>query len=355
MRMPSWMSGVAIGEGLVDSVDQYMGGRLRRLGASALVSVVLGQDVDESKLPPKAKDMDEFESLLASASMVGSVKVWKRTRIVYDVNPDFATSLVDMELDTEFPNEVLKHLPHPDPVFVFREPRICKAPSDGGGEVAVRGFLVTCQPRPNLVVSTMDVGEDDDDTSYRVVMILDLLPKSGKVKERAFVELLIPRGSGSTTVRKIIDEVRVSYGTGDGYVTPNNDGSLKTFMYEMALLAVPHMLYACCANPDVKEASAPAQATRAKKGGRPKRQTTVLRLGWHLGPAIRRFNAGIERLRRAGASTGKTVIPHVRRGHPHIVLYGVAKALKKVKWFPPTLVNADRFGDEAEGLVVPFE
>ncbi|ORT58115.1 hypothetical protein [Streptomyces sp. CB03238] len=353
VRMPSWMSGVALGEGLVDSIAQHHEDRLRRKGASELVRVVLGQEVNENRLPESSSDELWFESMLASACMVGAAKLWRRTRVVYDVNPDFGASLIDMEVDAEFPGEVLKQLPHPDPVFVFREPHIRTMPS--GEDIAVRGFLVTCRPAVNSVASTMDVDLDDDETPYLVVMIVDVLPKSGKAKSRGFVELKVPRQEGKTTAEKIVGDIGIFYGTHNGYRPPADEGALKAFLSEMALIAVSHMLYACCDNPDAQEASAPAQATRVKKGSRPKRPTRVLRLGWHLGPAIRRFNAGIERLRRTGASTGWTVIPHVRRGHPHTVLYGAAKAFSKVKWFPPTLVNADRFGDEAEGLLVPFE
>jgi hypothetical protein len=294
-----------------------------------------------------------FEAMLASACMVGATKLWKRTRVVYDVNPDFGASLTDMETTAAFPGEVLKHLPHPDPVFVFREPLIRTMPS--GEDVAVRGFLVTCRPSLNSVASTMHVGLDDEETPYLIVMIVDVLPKSGKGKQRGFVELKVPRRSGSTTVEQIIGEIGLYYGTQDGYAAPSDDAAFQSFMAEMALIAVSHMLYACCDKPDVDEASAPLPKTKAKKGSKPKGQTRVLRLGWHLGPAIRQFNEGIERLRRIGAQTGLTVIPHIRRGHPHTVLYGVAKAFRKVKWFPPILVNADRFGDEADGVVIPFE
>ncbi|MEU0214991.1 hypothetical protein ABZ281_07640 [Streptomyces sp. NPDC006265] len=347
------MSGVALGEGLVDSITRHHEDRLRRKGASELVRLVLGQEIDEARLPESRSDMLWFESMLSSACMVGAAKIWRRTRVVYDVNPDFGASLVDMELDAEFPGEVLKRLPHPDPVFVFREPHIRTMPS--GEDVAVRGFLVTCRPSMNSVASTMHVDLEDDETPYLVVMIVDVLPKSGKDKRRGFVELKVPRRDGKTTVGQIIGEIGIFHGTHDGYATPNDETALKRFLSEAALIAVSHMLYACCDNPDAEEASAPAHATRVKKGSKPKRQTRVLRLGWRLGPAIRRFNAGIERLRALGPSTGRSLLPHVRRGHPHTVLYGVAKSLRKVKWFPPTLVNADRFGAEAEGIIVPFE
>ena len=41
------------------------------------------------------------------------------------------------------------------------------------------------------------------------------------------------------------------------------------------------------------------------------------------------------------AQEGTTKRPHMRRGHLHTVLHGVARRERRVQWFPAVFVNAD--------------
>ncbi|MGH7715248.1 MAG: hypothetical protein ACREML_04540, partial [Vulcanimicrobiaceae bacterium] len=39
--------------------------------------------------------------------------------------------------------------------------------------------------------------------------------------------------------------------------------------------------------------------------------------------------------------TGRMGTPHLRRGHPHTVVHGKGRLLRKVQWFAPTWVGVD--------------
>lgn len=104
------------------------------------------------------------------------------------------------------------------------------------------------------------------------------------------------------------------------------------------------VLYLCAANAEARIASPPERAAppRPKTPQQDKlfapSQETVWAIGYRLGAAIR---AAREAVRRAEASapTGRTVRPHMRRGHWHGYRVGPGRTGWKVIWLPPIPVG----------------
>lgn len=348
--MSNPVSSGELGTQLARSIAYAHEVNLRRQGLGPLIRLVQGLDTDTSNMPRPA-DPDLATSMLSSACIVGSAKLWEKTRVVYDVDPDLTASLLDMEMDAEFPGEVLRHLPHPNPMFIFRKP--IESVNELGQRAQVRGFLVAARPAPNRVTSTAEVDQFED-CVYLVTAIVDNYDEDGaKEPYPTHVELFAPTARGITSVRKMLsgDTAIVREAT-VGEPASRADEDLTDFVRRLSVLMISHLLYVCCDKPDIESGSVPAPRKAKKSGARPERPARVHRVGWREGPAIRDFHQKVARLRSTGA-TGRTVIPHVRRGHPHTFRWGKGRVFTKVKWIPPLLVNADAFGKDADGIVVP--
>ncbi|MEU0924546.1 hypothetical protein [Streptomyces malaysiensis] len=345
-KQPELTSGAALAEALADQIETPRLKFLRRADAVPLVQLVQGREADLDRVPAPRGDSSD-DHLLAAAGMVAATRMWRVTRVVYDFDPSLSESLVDMELDSEFPGEVLRRLPHPNPLFLFRKPIMSQ--DQFGRPTAMRGFVLMLRPSLAQVASTVDVDKHEG-VPYTVIAVVDVLDGHGAVVERQTMELSAPTTAENTTARKVMDEAPVIHVIG-GEMGPQ-DSALREYMARLTLIVVSHLLYVCCDKPDMEKVSAPPQRAR-RRGVRLGRAVQVHRVGWRLGPAIRQFHEQVDRLRRTAIRRGWKVIPHVRRGHPHTFLFGPGKALKKVKWVPPLLVNAAAFGIDGEGIIVP--
>ncbi|MEU7278745.1 hypothetical protein AB0A69_08215 [Streptomyces sp. NPDC045431] len=346
------MTGSAVATKLVSGIAHAHESNLRRLGLMPLVRMVMGLKADVDSLPRPASE-GEAASMLASACIVGATRLWGQTKVVYDIDPDLSASLMDMDMDAEFPGEVLRQLPHPNPMFVFREP--IEVTNEQGEQAALRGFLVAARPSPNQVISSAAVSEHEG-APYLIVAVVDCYDEKGGVRPYpTHVELFAPTAAGNTTVRKMIDGGAVVREAVVGSEATPGDEALADYIRRLSTVVVAHLLYLCCDKPDIERTATVAPPRKRKGGGRPERSAQVIKIGWRIGPAIRSFHEKVERLRQASVRTGKSVIPHVRRGHPHTFLWGPGRAFKKTKWIPPILVNAALFGEQAEGIVVPVD
>ncbi|AGP58339.1 hypothetical protein [Streptomyces rapamycinicus] len=345
-KQPELMSGAALAEALADAIETPRLKFLRHADAVPLVQMIQGREADLDRVPAPRGDSND-DHLLAAAGMVAATRMWRETRVVYDFDPSLSESLVDMELDSEFPGEVLRRLPHPNPLFLFRKPILSQ--DQFGRPTAMRGFVLMLRPSLAEVVSTVDIDKHDG-VPYAVIAVVDVLDEHGSVLERQTVELFAPTKAENTTARKMMDEAPVIHVLG-GEMGPQ-DSALREYMARLTLIVVSHLLYVCCDKPDLEKVPAPPRRAE-RRGIRQGRAAQVHRVGWRLGPAIRQFHEKVDRLRRTAIRRDWKVIPHVRRGHPHTFLFGPRKSLKKVKWIPPLLVNAAAFGRDGEGIIVP--
>jgi hypothetical protein len=346
------MTGSVVAPKLVGGIENAHSSNLRRLGLMPLVRMVMGLETDVAGLP-RASSAGEAASMLASACIVGATRLWTKTKVVYDVDPELSASLLDMELDTEFPGEVLRQLPHPNPMLVFREP--IEMIDEKGHRAGLRGFLLAARPAPNRVASTAELSEYEG-AVYLVVAVLDCYDAAGNLLPYPMhAEMFAPTAVGATTVRKMLDQDAVIRESVIGEPATPADEALTDFIRRLTTIMIAHLLYLCSDKPDIERTTTTAPPRKRKGGGKPEAAPQVLKVGWRMGPAIRSFHEKVERLRATSARTGKRTIPHVRKGHPHTFKWGPGRSLEKVKWLPPMLVNAALFGELAEGIVVPVE
>ncbi|WP_329156181.1 hypothetical protein OIU91_42420 (plasmid) [Streptomyces sp. NBC_01456] len=334
-------SASSLADRITTEIESAHSEALRAAGLMGLVPMALGEDIDPSHMPRPRGGLGD-EMFIGRAEMVAAVRQWRRTKVAYDLDPDLSESLVDMEVDTEFPGEVLRHLPHPDPLFMLRRPAVV-ADSEGAPS-EVLGFLVVGRPALRGVCSTSEI---TDDTPMYLVSAL-VRPAHGRLGS---VLLFANAAAGTTTVSKMVDDSVSLTELAEGGPRSADTATLG-YVRRLAVLVISHMLYMCSDRPDVMPtpSAAPMRGRHNAKGGRP---ATVYQVGWRLGPAIAAFNSRVARLREHAVALGGSVLPHIRRGHPHTFLHGPGRIWKKVRWVAPTLVNAAAFGDVAQGVIIP--
>ncbi|ATM24725.1 hypothetical protein SMD44_p10226 (plasmid) [Streptomyces alboflavus] len=333
-------SASSLADRITTSLESDHRNELRAAGLLGLVPLALGEDAGTSQLPPPRGEL-HAKVMLGRADMVAAVRQWRRLKVAYDVDSDLSESLADMEVDTNFPGEVLRQLPHPDPLFMLRKPVVI--PDADGAPSEVLGFLVVGRPALNGVCSTTDIA---DELPLYMISVL-VRPAHGELGSAL---LFASAAAGTTTVRKMVDtSVHLTEQAAEGPRMARS--ATHDYVRRLSALVISHMLYLCSDRPDVRPTTA-VGAPRAH-GSRNGRRTRIYQMGWRLGPAISAFHRKVERLRESTVSLGGTVVPHIRRGHLHMYLHGPKKAWKKTRWVAPTLVNAALFGDEAHGVVVP--
>ncbi|MFJ8752270.1 hypothetical protein ACIREO_23485 [Streptomyces sp. NPDC102441] len=333
-------SASSLADRITTEIESSHADALRNAGLMGLVPMVLGEDIDTSRLPrPRGGLRDEM--MIGRAEMVAAVRQWRNLKVAYDIDPDLSESLVDMEIDTEFPGEVLRQLPHPDPLFMLRKPAVIV---DGSGAPSeVLGFIVVGRPAVRGVCSTTEI--TDDNPLYLVSALVR--PAHGQLGS---VLLFASAAAGTTTARKMVDDSVSMTELAEGGPRSAAVATLD-YVRRLAVLAISHMLYLCSDRPDVMpttSAAAPNSGRRASS-----RRTTVYQVGWRMGPAISAFNRKVQRLREHAVALGGSVVPHIRRAHLHTFLHGPRKAWRKVRWVAPTLVNAAAFGEDAQGVIIP--
>lgn len=132
------------------------------------------------------------------------------------------------------------------------------------------------------------------------------------------------------------------------------DGTAGVFHTDLPGLALTVLLY-LGGEPDL--------VRQVHPGARPDREARMRRRdperwrdlrdpeAWLVGSAYR---AAIERwefeqAREAGAPTGRTVRPHVRRAHAHLYWTGKGRAVPRIRFLLPIEVRGGAAGEEAEG------
>lgn len=171
----------------------------------------------------------------------------------------------------------------------------------------------------------------------------------------AFVHLDSPDGAGDATLHAVFD-------TGD-FGGPDNmvpvgirlggsiEEGLRPIMAHSDSEGMAHaiaplisvVLYVCSQNADWEREGEKPQRAGAKEVRRAAHPQKAGANTWVLG---RRLGAALRRAEEdaAGPPTGRTVRPHVRRGHWHLYWTGKGRQIPVVRYLPPTVVAQDRDG-----------
>ncbi|MGD6750399.1 hypothetical protein [Streptomyces sp. BH105] len=334
------MTGPALATTLMGSVRGYEQ-FLRQYGGMALVRKSQGDEVPADELPHIPTAMADRMFKIA-ADAVATLRIWQRTKVVYDVDPTFMTELVETEEDVKFPARILRRLPHPNPMFVFPEPfRI----HHGGETTLVRGFYTVGRHASLAMASTVEVEDGWIETMAYAETVDD---RGAVVNIHRFI-LPVPLSTGDLSVSDLVAET--VKGVDRETVDAADD---RHFTTRLATLIVTSLLYVCSDKPEIDVQKTPGRRPSKGRKKAADRPVTIARVGWRLGKAISEFYERIERLKDLGG-VGPALRPHIRRGHPHTYRVGVGRWDRIVKWLAPMLVNADDFGELAEGIVIPIE
>ncbi|MFH9606926.1 hypothetical protein [Streptomyces sp. NPDC017448] len=288
------------------------------------------------------------DSIKISAGDVAVRLMWRRTKIVYDIDPTLMRSLIEMDTTDALPGEVLRQLPHPNPMFVFTEghPFLHK----DGASAVLRAMQVTGRRQDGVLCST----HAEEAGQYQLTFISDILDDKGAVKDIDSVRVSIELDNKSFTIRKMIDDIMEGYAWEPLLASSATEADKRSYLEQLAGIGIAHLLYVCSDKADTVRR--PVGRKPVKKGGqRPPKPVQLHQVGYRIGPAIKSAHERIERERAEGVRTGRKMIPHVRKAHLHTFRHGKGRALSKVKWLPPIFVNASGEQLDLNGVIIPVQ
>lgn len=284
---------------------------------------------------------------------LGAVAAWRATQGIYRIDPDLFEELYKTPITGKIPVDVVKRLPE---WCCYIE---CTSPLAFNG-LDVQGFFVHL----DYVPVGANVPEHAGQTHIRfaiscaeleyLVPLLLVLEEGGTLETSLDATAKhISRNYTLAEARSEEERDRIEsqkkYWAGDEF---RKAGHLDTLG---SLLSVA--LYLCAEETDVpRPATRPLSVLTNKKGGKylplPKRPL-VHECGYKLGAELRWAREYNEK-KYPSASTGRTVLPHVRAAHWHTFLTGprAETRIPKVKWLPPILVNTEGYPEVATLRVV---
>ena len=298
----------------------------------------------------------EYHLRQAAADAMG-VYLWNRHKIVYDIDPDLWDALAQNAPDDVVPTWLFSHLPHPDPFIAF--PRAFKLPlKNGSGQYQVvegvfvagaatdsvdgtetgRYQVTTMSAKCNglLLLFAGHVFEADGTPHWVVPGHQDLI---------ATRITMTPRDGGtlSELVETVLDRFQPEP------TDPTMGGRYEEDVPKLAAATVAAVMYVCAKNAELFPL--PAPPPRAKGGARPKSRVKVIQVGPRLGAQLRAYARS--QARGSEGTTGRSVRPHIRRGHFHTYRVGPGRQEMELKYLTPFPVNFK--GDAPEATVVSID
>jgi hypothetical protein len=299
-----------------------------------------------SKYGVQVRDQRLYQSALLTAGDVAIHLNWKKHRVLYDVDPTLQESLADMQTDNILPGEVLRHLPHPNPLFVW--PAGHTVTAQDGRPAVIRLMYVSARTADRTNCTT----HDPQAASYQLTFVSDLLDKQGQVETTDSVRMSFELTPTATSIDEIVKEVLKDFVWEPLLKVDGSHADQVAYMKSLVRFGVAHLLYTCSEKADIEKPIASRTIAKGKNKGQPTRGAVLSHpLGYRIGPAIRNARERFERDGRAYAESGRTVAPHIRRAHLHTFKHGPGRTLAKVKWLPPIFVSAD--GQEYGGTIIP--
>lgn len=295
----------------------------------------------------EVKDQRFWQSALLTAGDWAIHEVWKRHKIVYDIDPTLQQTLSDMETRDVLPGDVMRQLPHPNPLFVW--PAGHKVTAADGRPAIVHAMYVNGQTADKQICAT----SAPEAEAFQLTFRSDLLDDQGRVETPDSVRMSFALTDTNTTIDAIVTQVLKQFVWEPLMATKLEHKAKVDYMGALVRFGVAHLLYTCSEKADVDKPKASRTISKGKNRGQPTPGAVLSHpVGWRIGPAIKQTRERLERESDAGSSTGRTVAPHVRRAHLHTFRYGKGRQLKKVKWLPPIFVNADGEEFSPEGTIV---
>ncbi|MFJ4895928.1 hypothetical protein ACIP5U_38995 [Streptomyces sp. NPDC088788] len=350
MRRPRPVTATGLVDFLVEGVYPVQEAHLRHYGAVeyarrlAAGGVLRAGGGDATLRLPSAPVMQSVQLVAGDYAVHLN---WKKAKVVYDVEPTMMSTLAEMDTHDLLPGGILRQLPHPNPVFVFTEGHpVMRA---DGMSALVRAMYVSGRRADQTMCDT----SDREAAEYQLTFKCDLLDGSGQVIDMDSVRISVGVLDDSFTMRATIDAVLKDYVWEPLMSDTSSAADKRLHMEALAHFGIAHLLYVCSEKADMVRK--PIGRKPVRKGGRrPERPLQLRQVGWRIGPAIKATRDSIATSREAtGTGSGRTVAPHVRRAHLHTFRYGKERALSKVRWLPPTFVNAGGEQISIDATIVP--
>lgn len=279
-----------------------------------------------------------------------NLRLWNRHKIVYDIDADLWEALADNAPDDLVPTWLFSHLPHPDPFLAFPKPFILPLRDNSGQYQQVDGvFICGLQEDAHgrFMVSTMHA----QSTGLTLLYV-------GRVYEANGTRHYVEPGHHDSIMTRITMEPRDGATLAELTATildrfqpeptdPAMGGPYEEDVPKLAAATVAAIMYVCAKNAELFPL--PAPPVRAKGGARPKTRVKVIQVGARLGAQLRAYARS--QARHEGTSgSGRTVRPHIRRGHFHTYRVGPGRQEMELKYLTPFPVNFK--GDADEPTVV---
>lgn len=302
-----------------------------------------------------ASDMRTLETVANGRQLPGEDFVqltrWADTRVIYTVDRTLAHALGETDwADTVIPGSVLRALPYPNPLVVLPEPVYEPVDRDvaehlhtthGPGNFHEKyvAFTVTGVRDGRWRASSADPDIDG--------LVLHFFAMCVDDRDR-IVEAHISGPDGSQRSLPVTEGMRVMVDpTVDATmaerrtyarsklrsedITPGDE--IGTLSDRLTNLGLALLTYLVSSDADTSTPR-PVRPRKPKRGHSTIGETSVVEVGFTIGRAL--ATAGST---TAGSGTGRTVRPHIRRGHLKNVPYGPRRSLRKIMWIAPTVVN----------------
>ncbi|MBD3004689.1 hypothetical protein [Streptomyces sp. 5-10] len=309
----------------------------------------LAEDLAEgrrSKYGVQVSDQRVYQSALLTAGDLAIHLNWKKHRVVYDVEPTLQESLADMQTDNVLPGEILRQLPHPNPLFTW--PAGHTVTAQDGRPAVMRAMYVSARTADGTMCST----HVPEAATYQLTFLSDLLDEQGRVATPDSVRMSFELKSAATSIDEIVKSVLKDFVWEPLLQIDGTHADKVAYMKSLVRFGVAHLLYTCSEKADIDRPVPSRTIAKGKNAGQPTKEAVLTHpLGYRIGPAIRSARERFEKDGRAHAGTGRTVAPHIRRAHLHTFKHGPGRTLSKVKWLPPIFVSAD--GQEYGGTIIP--
>lgn len=266
---------------------------------------------------------------------------WNQHKEIYTMHPGLTRELRATDINDPIPGEMLRRLPHPDPMFVFPE-GISLTMNDGkpGRLVAIQvsGAIIS-QPGHAKFTSTTDPKANGLYLNARAEVFND----HGKVVDWDNCHTSIPF-SETFTIADLIDRTRSHY-TFDGHGVSEGltDETALSYVRYVTGIALSHLLYVVSREPEIDKPrkTTGVQGSQIKRMSVPvPRPTKLMPVGYRIGAALDAHRRNVEaKPAKSDGASGRTVKPHTRKAHFHTVRYGKGRAQSYLDWFPPIPVK----------------
>jgi hypothetical protein len=267
---------------------------------------------------------------------------WNEHKQVYTMHPTLTRELRATGVNDKLPGEILQHLPHPDPMFVFPDGIEIELPEGERGSliaINVCGAHVTGPGHANFA-STLD--ETSNGLYFNA--LAEVYDEDGTVVDWDYCHTSIPISDEAFTIASVIDDTRDYYSFDGKRATEGMDERRLAYVHQVVGIALAHLLYVSTVDVDIappRNTTAAQNAPLAAAGPRRRpRPTKHQPVGYVIGPALDAARREHEKNAATGGGGG-TKGPHVRKAHFHTVRTGVGRVDSELRWFAPIPVKMD--------------